>query len=185
MRLSPGRTAGAVLVTALAVAGLVAMAGPASAHDVLVRTDPADGSTVDRVPDRVVLTFDRPALALGTALSIVGPAGDVTSGPPVLVNATVSQPVRAGSPAGAYVVRWRVTSADGHPVSGSFRFTALASGGSGTQAPTGTPSDSGPSVLWWAATALLAAAIAAALVATVRRRRGRDRRREGSGGDHG
>ena len=48
---------------------LIASAGPASAHDVLRSTNPADGAVVDRLPDRVVLTFDEPALAIGTRSS--------------------------------------------------------------------------------------------------------------------
>ena len=53
---------------------------------------------------------------------MTGPAGPVSDGQPQLVDAEVRQPVRAG-PAGRYTVLWRVTSADGHPVSGTFAFT--------------------------------------------------------------
>jgi hypothetical protein len=38
----------------------------------------------------------------------------------------VSEHLQPGSPAGQYTVAWRVTSADGHPVSGRFSFTALS-----------------------------------------------------------
>jgi copper resistance protein C len=100
------------------------MAAPlAVAHDVLRSTNPADGAVVDQLPDRVVLTFDEPALAIGTEVQVTGPDGPVTDGTPQLVNTEVRQPVRAG-PAGRYTVVWRVTSADGHPVSGTFSFTA-------------------------------------------------------------
>ena len=61
---------------------LIASAGPASAHDVLRSTNPADGAVVDRLPDRVVLTFDEPALAIGTQVVVTGPAGTVSDGPP-------------------------------------------------------------------------------------------------------
>ena len=127
------------LTLTLTVAALAWPAAPASAHNALESTDPADGSTVGTLPDAVVLTFNLPALSLGSAITVTGPAGDVAEGKPQFVNDTVSQPVRAGAPAGAYTVVWRVTSADGHPISGTFRFTAT-SGGDGGTAPSATPS---------------------------------------------
>jgi copper resistance protein C len=168
----------------LAVAGWTAGAAPpAWAHDVLLHTAPTAGATVATVPPTVVLTFGEPALALGTAVEILGPAGDVASGPPVLVGSTVREAVRAGAPAGAYTVRWRVTSADGHPVSGAFTFTARGSGGSARPAPAepvtgGAHTGAGPSVVWWASAAALALA---ALLAAVHRAR----RHGGSAPRHG
>ena len=133
----PARAVAEVLATVLSAVAvtLIATAVPASAHDVLRSTDPADGTVVDRLPDRVVLTFDEPALAIGTEVVVTGPAGPVSDGPPQLVDAEVRQPVRAG-PAGRYTVLWRVTSADGHPVSGTFAFTSQQGSAA---SPTATP----------------------------------------------
>ena len=137
----PARTVAEVLATVLiavlaaTVVTLIATAVPASAHDVLRSTNPADGALVDRLPDRVVLTFDEPTLAIGTEVVVTGPAGPVSDGPPQLVDAEVRQPVRAG-PAGRYTVLWRVTSADGHPVSGTFAFTTQQGSAA---SPTATP----------------------------------------------
>jgi len=129
-----------VRLLAGALAGLVLFApvvgaSSAEAHDVLVSTSPADGSTVDTVPNEVVLTFDQPAIAVGTEIAVSGPDGDVQQGRPRLVDSTVRQGLAAGSPAGSYTVTWRVTSADCHPVSGTFSFTAMAATGA-----TATPS---------------------------------------------
>ena len=110
---------GAVLV-------LVMGAAPASAHNSLRSTDPVDGASFDRVPERVVLTFDEPAVALGTQVVVTGPDGDVAAGVPALVDATVTQTLQPGAPAGRYTVSWRVTSGDGHPISGTFTFSAAA-----------------------------------------------------------
>ena len=134
----PARAVAEVLATVLSAVRrvtLIATAVPASAHDVLRSTNPADGAVVDRLPDRVVLTFDEPALAIGTEVVVTGPAGPVSDGPPQLVDAEVRQPVRAG-PAGRYTVLWRVTSADGHPVSGTFAFTTQQGSAA---SPTATP----------------------------------------------
>jgi methionine-rich copper-binding protein CopC len=109
---------------------------PASAHDVLVRTDPADGSTVATLPDVIVLTFNEPGQADGTVVAVTGPSGNVASGSPMLVDSEVRQAVGPGSPAGRYTVDWRVVSSDGHPVDGSFTFTASAgTGGTATPRP--------------------------------------------------
>ena len=101
-----------------------ATASPASAHNVLRSTSPADSSTVDTVPAEVVLTFDEPAIAMGTTIVVTGPDGAVSDGSPRLVDNTVSQPLKPGAPAGEYTVEWRVTSADGHPITGTFAFSA-------------------------------------------------------------
>ena len=129
---APARAA--VLTLAALAALVVGLASPAAAHNVLISTSPADGSTLDLAPDTVVLTFDQPAMALGTEIVVHGPDGaTVSTGKAVLLNATVSEALVAARPAGGYTVEWRVTSADGHPVSGTFTFTAAAATGSGTQ----------------------------------------------------
>jgi hypothetical protein len=164
----------AVLAALVGLAAVVVAAGPAFAHNVLLQTEPADRSTVAAVPARVTLVFDKPALALGTTIEVQGPHGPEAVGHAVLLNATVSENIRAGAPAGAYVVRWRVTSADGHPISGSFAFTARAAGG-GTltvappnPSPPTTTGSSGSILLGWG---LIWLAFVTAIVALVARRR--------------
>jgi methionine-rich copper-binding protein CopC len=127
----------AVLLVTATVA-LIGGVAPANAHNVLVRTDPVDGSTVASLPDVIVLTFNEPGDADGTVIAVTGPAGNVASGVPTLVDSEVRQAVGPGSPAGRYTVNWRVVSSDGHPIDGSFAFTA-STGTSGTATP--RPSD--------------------------------------------
>jgi methionine-rich copper-binding protein CopC len=142
-----------------AAALLVGAATAAQAHNILVGTSPVDGSTAKVVPAQVVLTFNEPAMAVGTEIIVTGPAGKVQSGAAVLVNNTVTERLQPGSPAGQYTVVWRVTSTDGHPVSGRFSFTATspspgqhATAAAATNSPTSTPAGvSGQSpALWWA-----------------------------------
>jgi len=120
------RVARRALAPVLAVLVLTALgASPASAHNVLRSTDPADGSTVATAPAQVTLTFDQPAVAIGTEIAVQAPDGRIVStGEPVLVDSTVSQAITGELPAGTYTVQWRVTSADGHPLSGELAFTA-------------------------------------------------------------
>lgn len=134
------RTALRRLATMIGALTLVVVATvPASAHNSLVSTAPAAEAAVDRTPERVVLTFDEPALALGTQIVVAGPTGPVQVGSPQLVDNTVSQALQPGAPAGSYTVTWRVTSVDGHPVSGSYAFTASAAGPTAGAAPTADP----------------------------------------------
>lgn len=122
-----------------AIGALVLLAGllgpAAQAHDALEGTDPADGSTLDVAPTQITLTFAETPLAVGTELAVTGPDGTAVQQGAVQVSGTqVIQPLATGLAAGAYTVDWRVTSADGHVVSGTFGFTLSAAA-----APTPTP----------------------------------------------
>ena len=129
-RLPRLRTAVAALGAGLV---LTLVAAPAYAHDALRSTNPADGSTVAQPPTQVVLTFEEPPVELGAQVVVTGPAGPVSSGAPRLAGDDVVADLQPQAPAGRYTVEWRVTSDDGHPVSGTFAFTAQAAAG-------GTPS---------------------------------------------
>ncbi len=167
------------LPVALAAVVLLVVGAPfAVAHNALRSTNPAQSETVPRTPAEVVLTFDEPAIAMGTQVVVTGPSGPVQQGPPRLVDETVSQTLRPGAPAGTYTVVWRVTSSDGHPISDSFTFRSEAVGAGVPPVAAPTPTPAGPVApgsapaapwVWWvgAAAVLLAAA---AVLGWVRRR---------------
>jgi copper transport protein len=129
-RLAARMSAAAVLLIALLV-----LPGPSAwAHAQLETTTPADGETVQTSPDQVVLRFSEHVSAPPAAIRVFNAngqrvdAGDAGSaGDPSMLR--VHLPVRLG--AGTYVVAWRATSADGHPVRGAFTFSV----------GTGAPSD--------------------------------------------
>jgi copper transport protein len=114
-------------VTALLVLwGLVA-APSASAHAVVVSTNPADGSLLATAPSQVSIVFSEAVeLQLG-ALRVFAPDGsraDVGSaGHPAGKADTASIGLRPDLKNGTYVVSWRVISADSHPVHGGFTFS--------------------------------------------------------------
>jgi copper resistance protein C len=170
-----GRRLGAALVAALTL--VVVGAAPAAAHNRIVGSDPADGATLARTPSAVVLTFNEPAIAMGTRIAVTGPDGPVGVGTPQLVDSTVTQPLAGGAPAGRYTVDWRVTSADGHPITGVLAFTTQAPGESQPDpapAPAAEPAAEPTPAAWpWL---LLAGALFTLAGALMVRRRLQERR---------
>ncbi|MER7787117.1 copper resistance CopC family protein [Streptomyces sp. NPDC097640] len=138
------------ITRAAAVSGLlicaapvsVVTAPPAAAHTGLTGSAPDDGATVAASPARVSLSFNDPMDARYSRVAVTGASGrSVTTGAPKVDGRTVSQALTAELPAGRYTVGYRVVSADGHPVSGSYSFTVAAAG---TTAPVPRPSRSRP-----------------------------------------
>jgi methionine-rich copper-binding protein CopC len=112
----------------LAFGAVLASASAASAHDKLDSTSPKQGSSVATTPASITLTFNEPAFKLGSRIRVIGPSGDVAAGDPVFKDRTVRQALEPGAPAGEYTVEWQVTSADGHPIAGTWSFTAQQAG---------------------------------------------------------
>ncbi|MDQ1128907.1 copper resistance CopC family protein [Microbacterium sp. SORGH_AS_0888] len=134
-------------IAAVALAGAAVLFGaqPASAHDTLISTDPAAGSTVQALPAQVTLAFNAVVLDEpgGTIVQVQDAAGtSLTAGDPVVSQNTVTQPL-SGTASGEVTVTWRVVSSDGHPVSDSFSFT-VAGAASPSAAPATPPASSAP-----------------------------------------
>jgi methionine-rich copper-binding protein CopC len=132
-----------VAVAFAVVIGTVLVAAPrALAHDVVEATSPADGTTVGALPATVGLTLSDEPLALGLQVVVRGPDGPVQSGDPVVDGRTITQRLAPDAPPGPYTVVYRVTSGDGHPISGSFSFFAEV--GLDGRTATGRPSVPAP-----------------------------------------
>lgn len=140
---SPTGRALRALVTGVATVALaLTVASTASAHDEVVATSPAAGTSLAAAPPVVELQVTSPPQALGTEVRVSGPDGSVVStGEPEVLDSTVRQPLADGLPAGAYTVDWRVTSGDGHAITGSFGFTVAASAPSAAASVPVAPSD--------------------------------------------
>ncbi|MFJ8910859.1 copper resistance protein CopC [Amycolatopsis sp. NPDC102389] len=125
---------GAVIAASVLFMAL-AGAQPAMAHSVLVSSDPAKDSSFASAPAAVTLVFNEPLDRGFTELAVLGPDGTShwEGGEPVVTGEKLSAPLRALGAAGVYTVKYRVVSADGHPVSGSVPFT-LTTAGPGTAA---------------------------------------------------
>ncbi len=163
------RSAVLAFVTALVATMALAGAGAASAHAARIATDPVENASLTQGPARVSATFNEELQPEFAAMTVVGPDGNLWStGDPQIQGAVIGVGVRPLGPAGTYTVNYRVTSADGHPLAGSwsFRLTVAATGTPGpAAAKPAEPSDGGLPVwpflvagaliiaggVWWAA----------------------------------
>jgi copper transport protein len=111
-------------ILAFVGAVVVGTAAPASAHAILLRTEPGSQTTVGPPPTAVKLHFSEPVEAAFGAIRVFDVDGHrVDSGELTLADGgrEVDVPVRKlGN--GTYSLTWRVVSADGHPVHGGFGF---------------------------------------------------------------
>lgn len=134
-------TRSAVVATGLAVAAAAALAvpgaAPASAHASLVRTSPADRSSVATAPRTVSFTFDENIRVPSVILVTDANGVSVTAGKTSVVDNIVSIKVRIHPP-GDYTAVYRVVSADGHPVSGRVSFGVGAGNHGGSTGGSGT-----------------------------------------------
>ena len=135
----PGALLGLIAVAVVLLGTALLGAGAASAHDAVESTSPAAGATVPTPPAAVSITLSNHPLTLGTQIKVSDPAGtDWADGPVEIVDNVASQKLKAGAPAGLYTVQWRVASSDGHPIEGTFTFTATGAATAGTAPASGT-----------------------------------------------
>jgi copper transport protein len=121
-----GRDAAGAALLALAL--LLSGARGAWAHAALLSSEPAEGSVLSASPARIRIVFSEPLEPALGRIGLMGEDGVIVplraSGDPGDVHALVAA-TGALAP-GGYRVIWRVVSADGHPVEGSFAFTVGA-----------------------------------------------------------
>ena len=156
----------------MVLAALMTFAGTAvaSAHATRTATDPVENAALTTAPTRVSATFNEQLQPSFAAMTVVGPDGNLWSqGDPQVQGAVVSVAVRPLGPAGTYTVNYRVTSADGHVVSGSWSFE-LTQPGTGTPGPAATAPAQDRGVPVWPFLAGATVLIAAGALWAVRRR---------------
>ncbi|GAB3211650.1 copper resistance CopC family protein [Nocardia tengchongensis] len=124
------------LVTGLLVTGFALLGGGvANAHSAVVGSTPDNGAQIDTSPATVSVTFNESLQPAYPSMTVVGPDGNLwQKGQPKVDGATISVEVGELGPVGEYKIAYRVTSADGHPVSGTRSFT-LTKAGNGTPGP--------------------------------------------------
>ncbi|MEO3769197.1 copper resistance CopC family protein [Micromonospora sp. B9E7] len=171
-----------VRLGAAALAVLVALlipATPAWAHNTLRSATPIQQSTVSSAPTEIVLEFMQRLDPTFTTIVLTDAAKrKVVTGEPVVAGAKSTVQVTDTLPNGTYTVAYRVVSADGHPVQGSYPFTvadptskATPVAGAATSAvpAAAVEPDGGPGAGVLGAGATLAALVAVAAVLLWRR----------------
>ncbi|MBJ7341066.1 MAG: copper resistance protein CopC [Mycolicibacterium sp.] len=118
----------------------------AAAHTALTGSDPAKDASVAVTPTAITLTFTEDINPAFANVVVNSPDGrNLVSGPPRVEGPSITADVKQDRPeAGMYTVAYRVVSADGHPVSGSYGFTVV--GAPGVSPPPSTLATSAPSV---------------------------------------
>jgi len=114
----------ALLTSALVLSGV----SVASAHTVLISSNPGKGSTIKIWPGKITLKFADPLLTLGkraiNKVVVTDPDNFlVSTGVTTVKGAILTAPLVNVTPVtGTYKVSYRVSAQDGHIVTGSFTF---------------------------------------------------------------
>ena len=93
-------------------------------HATLLRSTPAANSRLAQPPDTIRLVFSEPVVPGVSQISLIDAAGNArllqVSGDPRNVRVLIGRagPINRGK----HTVSWRILSADGHPIAGSFSF---------------------------------------------------------------
>lgn len=135
-------------LAALMLATALVAPASASAHAVLLGSEPARGVTVQDPPTEVVLRFSEPVEAAFGALRVVdgdgGRVDDGRSGHPGGRKDELRVGLRSGLADGTYVATYRVISADSHPVSGGVVFSVGKAGKAPANVETLLSAEAGP-----------------------------------------
>ena len=104
---------------------------PASAHTSLVSSSPESGAALNEVPAEVRLKFNESLLLVDSKnpnrIEVVNGIGQVVSGMTVVEGPEIFTALDLSlEPSGEYSVKYRVVSADGHPVEGEYQFTVAS-----------------------------------------------------------
>ena len=116
------------LVLAVLLVAPVASAPSASAHAALESTTPAKGAVVGKNTKQVSMIFGEEILVIKgkypNSISVTNPQGVIVStGVATVSGMKISESLKTPLIAGKYLVKYRVVSADGHVVSGSYNFS--------------------------------------------------------------
>jgi copper resistance protein C len=96
--------------------------GAAYAHAFLDHASPSVGSTVQRAPQEVTLSFTLNIAASSTVQVTDSSGAQVDQGKAQISGSTMRIGLKVLKP-GSYRVRWHAQSVDGHSTEGSFSFT--------------------------------------------------------------
>jgi len=105
---------------------LLATAPAANAHTSLVSSNPKSNAMLMESPKSISITFNEDLIKISgknvSKISLSNTIGNVKLGAITINKGTITAKLLKTLPVSKYKVTYRVISADGHPVSGSFNF---------------------------------------------------------------
>ena len=123
--LSSSRTRIFAVLALLGAWAVLAVGGatPALAHATVAGSDPAESSRLTAVPTKVTITFSEDVgIGAGFLKVVDGKGNTVSTGSATSNGRDVSVAMGSGLGDGSYIVSYRVTSADSHPIDGAYAF---------------------------------------------------------------
>jgi len=122
----------------------------AYAHSSMIEQFPKGNSMITKIPSEVILTFDEELLDLGSGNFVIvkDPNGkEISTGTTVLLGSKISRALDSSEIPGKYSVSYRVVSADGHVVDGSYMFSLNPKLENNSPTPANVASESATSTL--------------------------------------
>jgi methionine-rich copper-binding protein CopC len=119
----------AILLLVLSFPVIAISAIPANAHTSLELSTPSDGQSIEFIPAELSASFDEELIEIEGEMvnTLELESADGTKyvlSSATIAGSTVSANTRDGEyPAGDYLLKYRVVSADGHPISGEISFS--------------------------------------------------------------
>ncbi len=105
---------------------LLATAPAANAHTSLVSSNPKSNAMLMESPKSISITFNEDLIKISgknvSKISLSNTIGNVKLGAITINKGTITAKLLKTLPVSKYKVTYRIVSADGHPVSGSFNF---------------------------------------------------------------
>ena len=101
---------------------------PAFAHSDLISSDPSAAANIEQLPEQIELEFSEELLNLGSgnSVSIMSPSGeDIGMGETSTEGSKITRLLNTASETGQFQVKYRVASADGHVLIGSYTFNLI------------------------------------------------------------
>ena len=117
------------MLVALTFPLIAISASPANAHTSLELSIPVDNQSIEFIPTELSASFDEDLIEIDgevvNTLELEGADGTkYVLSAATIAGPTVSANVGVGEyPAGSYLLKYRVVSADGHPVTGEIKFS--------------------------------------------------------------
>jgi len=101
---------------------------PVFAHSELVSSNPGASVNIEQLPEQIELGFNEELLNLGSgnSVSIMSPSGeDIGMGETSTEGAKITRLINTSFETGQFKVEYRVVSADGHVLNGSYTFNLI------------------------------------------------------------